>query len=120
MNMIKTIYKTYRISVMALALRMRVSHEAFRSEAQAAVVSWSLKVILRMRWVITQNLGEIRKNERISLDLIFEQSGKVNLSRLETDPEFKGQKQSCNKDKTLVGIVVLYEKFDGQKKRREL
>ena len=51
--MIKTIYKTYRISVMALALRMRVSHEAFRSEAQAVVVSWSLKVILRMRWVIT-------------------------------------------------------------------
>lgn len=35
MNMIKTIYKTYRISVMALALRMRVSHEAFRSEAKA-------------------------------------------------------------------------------------
>lgn len=26
--------------------------------------------------------------ERISLDLIFEQSGMVNLSRLETDPEF--------------------------------
>lgn len=33
--MIKTIYKTYRISVMALALRRRVSHEAFRSEAKA-------------------------------------------------------------------------------------
>lgn len=31
-----------------------------------------------------------QENERISLDLIFEQSGKVNLSRLETDPEFKG------------------------------
>lgn len=39
MNMIKAIYKAYRMISMAPALRMRDSHEAFRPKIKA-VVSW--------------------------------------------------------------------------------